>query len=502
MISAVPQHSAAFRFRRVMNWFPLGLAYAFLYMGRYNLTVAKNALGDLMTKADFGEIFSIGAVVYGIAFVINGPLTDRVGGRKSMLIGVFGALVMNFSMGLAIYGVSQLGWNLPIVGTLMVLFAGNMYFQSFGAVAIVSTKAPWFHVGERGTFSTIFGVMISMGVYFAFDWGAAIVQATRATVGELGYVASFVRWILPSSELARGTDLNWWLFFIPSIALAAMWLILYRFLRNTPKEAGFEDFDTGEESMSDNGERLPASKIFLRILKHPVLMVVCGIAVANGVLKNGVMNWYPIYAKEVGLKIFITENWGLVMLIAGVGGSLLTGWTSDKLFGSRRAPMTAILYGGMIAATVIMYFSMTANPWIMGACVIYLSASFIGIHGILSGTSTIDFGGRKNAGAAVGIIDGLVYLGTGFQNLAAGYMSPTGADAKDPSRWSSWPALLIPFAMIGFVLAIRIWSALPKGKITKPSAPEALALPSAHSDESTSPSPVLPASAHQVPPRA
>ena len=30
-------HSAAFRRRRVLNWLPLGLTYAFLYMGRYNL---------------------------------------------------------------------------------------------------------------------------------------------------------------------------------------------------------------------------------------------------------------------------------------------------------------------------------------------------------------------------------------------------------------------------------------------------------------------------------
>lgn len=69
-------HSQQFRFRRFLNWFSIGLAYAFLYMGRYNLTVVKNALGDLMTKADFGDIFGAGALVYGLAFVINGPLTS------------------------------------------------------------------------------------------------------------------------------------------------------------------------------------------------------------------------------------------------------------------------------------------------------------------------------------------------------------------------------------------------------------------------------------------
>jgi OPA family glycerol-3-phosphate transporter-like MFS transporter len=57
MNSEKPQHSTQFRIRRFLNWFPMGLTYAFLYMGRYNLTVSKNALGSLMTKEEFGIIF-------------------------------------------------------------------------------------------------------------------------------------------------------------------------------------------------------------------------------------------------------------------------------------------------------------------------------------------------------------------------------------------------------------------------------------------------------------
>ena len=77
-------HTDAFRHRRVKNWLPLGMTYAFLYMGRYNLTVSKLKLGELtddagnpfMGNTDFATIFGIGTVVYGFAFVINGPLTD------------------------------------------------------------------------------------------------------------------------------------------------------------------------------------------------------------------------------------------------------------------------------------------------------------------------------------------------------------------------------------------------------------------------------------------
>jgi OPA family glycerol-3-phosphate transporter-like MFS transporter len=39
------RHGPWFLSRRSINWFPLGMTYSFLYMGRYNRTVAKNALG-------------------------------------------------------------------------------------------------------------------------------------------------------------------------------------------------------------------------------------------------------------------------------------------------------------------------------------------------------------------------------------------------------------------------------------------------------------------------
>jgi hypothetical protein len=105
------QHSADYKRRRALNWLPMGFAYAFLYMGRYNLTVSKNEFSDigLMNNADFGVIFGIGTVVYGIAFVLNGPLTDRFGGKKAMLVGATGAMVMNALMGAVTYEVLTTG---------------------------------------------------------------------------------------------------------------------------------------------------------------------------------------------------------------------------------------------------------------------------------------------------------------------------------------------------------------------------------------------------------
>jgi hypothetical protein len=49
------KHDRWFITRRFINWFPLGMTYAFLYMGRYNLNVSKNALGSLMKQGGPGH---------------------------------------------------------------------------------------------------------------------------------------------------------------------------------------------------------------------------------------------------------------------------------------------------------------------------------------------------------------------------------------------------------------------------------------------------------------
>ena len=44
-------HSDDFRMRRIRNWMPLGLTYAFLYMARYNLKVSKFAFEELQDSS-------------------------------------------------------------------------------------------------------------------------------------------------------------------------------------------------------------------------------------------------------------------------------------------------------------------------------------------------------------------------------------------------------------------------------------------------------------------
>lgn len=599
------KHSPAFRRRRFLNWFPLGLAYALLYMGRYNLTVAKNSLGELMTKEDFGIIFGAGTVTYAFAFLINGPLVDRIGGRRGMLISVGGALVANAAMGVYLHHIiaSGQGADAPLRLVFSLLYALNMYFQSYGAVSIVKVNAHWFHVTERGGFSGIFGTMISSGIFLAF------------TVN--GWLLDLAEGWWPGSS---GPSRAWIVFAVPAGLLALIWATELFLLRDRPGQAGHEDFDTADASSGEDGDApIPTLQLFKRILTNPIILTVAFIEFCTGVLRNGVMHWFPIYAKEIWvlpsehflrrgswehlwliggcfavaivswliaaawsrgprrayliilgalafLVPFFQGGWGGLLMVAGVIGGNVAGWVSDLFFQSRRGPAAGGLYGFLALLTIAMIFTLSnptdevleageesglrpgdrivaiaghevggwadvrkavgcwepvcadstwdpdtclcstaahltdrdpveearpipatierggermdlalpdpspvqqagdlrlldarpvlpLSPFVLGVIVFLMSLCVIGTHGLLSGTATMDFGGRRGAATAVGVIDGFVYLGTAVQSISLGFLT-----SED---WSHWPRFLVPFAVIGFLLCLRIWRAKP-----------------------------------------
>jgi OPA family glycerol-3-phosphate transporter-like MFS transporter len=424
-------HTPEFRARRIRNWLPVGMLYAFLYMGRYNLTVAKGAFGELMTNSDFGTIFGIGTAIYGSAFLINGPLTDRIGGKKAVLIGAVGSLLANAAMG----WVTLQGETTDLVATFSVLYGINMYFQSFGAVSIVKINAPWFHVRERGVFGAIFGILISLGIYFAFDVGGMIVDAFD----------------LP------------WVFFTPALLLAIVGVVVFVGVKNTPGEAGHEDFDTADASSGDDGPRLPAVQVFKMMLSSSVVMTIAAIEFCSGFLRQAIMQWYRTYAKGIGqTDSFVYENWGMLLCCAGIMGGVFAGTISDHIFGSRRGPVAAVLYALMLVGAAVLVFMIgsPALPW----TIVFMSMCVIGVHGMLSGTASMDFGGRKNVGVAVGIIDGFVYAGTAVMSFTYGAILPEGEAQAVLDNWTPWPVAMIPVALIGLVLARRVWNAKPQAK--------------------------------------
>jgi len=459
----------AFKKRRAFNWLPLGLTYALLYMGRYNLKVSKFTFesmkgvdGDvLMSNEAFGLIFAVGTIVYGFSFIINGPLTDRLGGRFAILTGASGACVANGLMALCSYSLMSQGPMHELIAehfvvVFSILYGLNMYFQSFGAVAIVKVNAAWFHLKERGVFGAIFGILISLGIYLAFD---------------VGYM------------ILRGLGLTW-VFLTPTLLLGLFIVIDTLLVRNTPGEAGLIDFDTADASSGDTGEQRGVKELFMMMLRNPIIMTIALIEFCSGFIRQAPMQWYRTFAKQTDVALhlkgdFIYENWGMLLCIAGITGGMIAGIISDHIFQSRRGPVAAILYGSITLCSVALLFFYDTPAValagiklsIPGVIAILTSMFVIGVHGMLSGTASMDFGGKKNVGLVVGIIDGFVYLGTAVMSITYSYMLPQeqlneagqliGA-VTEPASWRPWPISMIIIGVLGTLLATRVWNARPQ----------------------------------------
>ena len=423
--AGVPIHSAAYRRRRIANWFPLGLTYATFYMGRYNFNVFKGRFGEMfhLDKAQVGIIATAGFWTYALSVIFNGPLADRFGGKRAILIGAVGAAVFNLAIGAMFLS----GWQTKLIVSMSLLYACNCYFQSFGALSVVKVNAPWFHVRERGFFGGIFGIMISIGYTLALTVGGFLLAHFPYPV----------------------------IFFAPAGALLVMALVDSFAVRDTPGEAGFADFDTGDASSGDDTP-VDLKYVFSKVFSNPVMLTLAAAEFCTGFVRQGLLLYYTEFLGEVhgvklGSTLFILASTGIT--VGGIIGGLLCGWMSDRLFQSRRAPVAFIFYFGQ--ALSLLLLGLTRNPILASALIGFSCIWIFGVHGMLSGTAAADFGGKKAAATATGMLDGVQYLASGFTGFGLGFLLKTWG-------WGVWIASIIPFSILGALVISRLWNARPR----------------------------------------
>lgn len=435
---SVPRHDWSYMRRRFLNWFPLGLTYATLYMGRYNFNVVKGDMGRIfhLDKAQMGVIATAGFWTYALSVIVNGPLADRIGGRRAILLGALGACAINLAIGLLFLN----GWATKVLLGMSLLYAANMYFQSFGALSVVKINAAWFHVKERGVFGGIFGSMISAGYFLAISIG--------------GWILANFPW--------------YYVFLIPSAAIGVMFVVDWLLVRDRPSHAGHRDFDTGDAS---SGDDTPVDWGYLikKVFTHPVIVTIAVAEFCTGFVRQGLLLYFTEYLSEVhhvqkGTGLFWWAGTGIT--IGGIVGGILCGWLSDKFFHSRRPPVAFLFYLGQIATLLMLGFA--PGPY-AAAFLVGLSCMFIfGVHGMLSGTASMDFGGRKAAASAAGMLDGIQYVASGLTGFGLGWILKTygwdGTPLREgyqPHNASVWVLSIIPFSVIGALLMTRIWNARP-----------------------------------------
>lgn len=429
MALARPDHSPAFRLRRTQNWLVLGLTYAAMYMARYNFPLANKALSDQYgwDKAQVGLIITVATLVYGLSAMFNGPIADRFGGRRAMLIGAAGAFVFNLMFGLGAY-LGVLGTGPVLLGYLATVWTLNMYFQSYSALALIKVNSGWFHVSERGVFSAIFGSMIQSGRFLVFLLlGAPLVAA-----------------------------LPWqWRFFIPAVIVGLMAVFTFFVVRDSPPDAGLPEFDP-EDATSGDTEKITFGYVARKVFTNPIAITIAVAEFCTGLVRGGFEQWFPRYMQEVQhleLSNPIFQKNALIIVGAGIVGAFVAGYASDKVFGHRRPPVAFIGYVIQVVCLITVWKAPSLE--LVTLAFVFNSLAISMVHSMLSGTASMDFGGKRAAASAAGMFDGMQYLGQSCVGWGMGTL-------LERFGWGAWGPSMMGFAAVGAILMLFLWNARPK----------------------------------------
>ena len=402
-------------------------------MCRYNLSLANKSISQQygFSREQMGDIITTALLAYACGQIINGLITDRIGGKRAMLIGAAGTIVMNIVFGVASFA-GMLGLFIAIRGV-------DGYLQAFGAPGMVKMNAAWFGHLERGRFSGVFGFMINLGRIGIFTLGPALLA---------GFSLFGLLHIPP---------MHWrWLFWAPSMICFVMAIAMALIVKETPEEAGWVGVIADDSARGADGVRAEFSQVFRAIVSNPVVWVTAFAYACTGAVRQSVDQWFPRYMQDsynVNLNSKAFEALAILIPVVASAGSLLSGYVSDIVFKGRRAPVAAILYFMETACILLAAQFHSVNSAILFFALISFTAN--STHSILGSAAPMDIGGRRFAGFALGLIDSFQYFGGSLAGVFLGKVLD--------KNLANYFYFMAPFGVIGGILMVVVLGKVTRG---------------------------------------
>ncbi len=409
--------------------------YTFFYFVRNNFSLAKPYLiKDYgMSKGDVGLIATGLAISYGISKFVMGSVSDRSNPRYFM------------ATGLILSGLVNLIFP-TFTGSVALMFGlwfANGWAQGMGWAPCARTLTHWFSDHERGTVFATWNLAHNLG---------------GGLVGPLVNAALALAYVLAVGA-AFGTGLAFHLiFYVPALLAIGLGLLLLVFLRDTPQSCGLPSIEDYKNDHPDTGVADPERELTTReilfnfIFNNKPLWI---IAVANifvYVVRYGVLNWAPTYLTAAKACPPDMARWQFfVFEAAGIPGTLLAGWASDKFFGGRRSPVSFI-YMILVTAAVWIYWKNPAGHFLVDSAALFAIGFLIYGPVMLIGVSAVDLVPKKAAGTAAGF--------TGFFGYVFGAVIAELGMGRIVDRWG-WDGgftMLLGACAISAALFAATWN--------------------------------------------
>ncbi len=375
------------------------VGYAAFYLVRKNFALA---IPDILkehpeySKAALGSAMTGLSVAYGVSKFIMGSVSDRGNPRWFMTIGLLLTAGVTFAFGTfpAIYG------SLTAIIALQTL---NGWFNGMGWPPCGKTMVHWWSTRERGLTVSLWNV--------AHNIGGGLV-AKLALIG----VLIFGGW---------GAK-----FYFPALVAATVALLIAWLLRDTPQSCGLPPIeryknDYPPDYSAEHERTFTFREIFLGyVLNNRYLWA---IAVANAFVyfvRYGVVDWIPTYLQMAKKFSFQQSSWAWAAFeFAGIPGTILCGWVSDKIFKGRRAPATILFMLLTLAGLVVYGLNRNGPLWIDIASLIAIGFFVYGPIMII-GLHALDLVPKKAAGTAAGFTGFFGYVfGSAIAGAGVGWIA-------------------------------------------------------------------------------
>ena len=396
------------------------LAYAGFYFGRKNLAVTWSSIEtDLgLNNSDYATIIFIYSFIYTIGQFLNGYFSDVFGPRKIVSIGLFIAAVSNFFLGIS-----------ASLGVIIFLIGVNGYGQSTGWSGLVKNMTPWFKSSERGIVMAWWSTCYVLGGFLATVF-ATYVAFDMDFMSEMGW--------------KRG-------FFFPSIVLLIVAILYSFFIRNSPKSIQLPIIIEDKYEFDKDGKS-EKFKILKLLIKNKTLWIYSSCYMILKMTRYAFLFWLPIYL-EKALNYGVSEAGYMssVYELIGFFGVIIAGYTSDKLFGSKRFSTVSIMMIGLAIACLIHPYMVQYGKFATIISIALIGMATYGPDSLICTAGSMDVGGKKGTAMAAGIINGMGSIGQMFSGFIVILIS-------EKFGWANLFNFFVIMSLIGGGLAALKWN--------------------------------------------
>lgn len=427
------------------------IGYTLFYFLRKNLSLAMPGLAQDygITKTSLGLFLTVHGVVYGLGKFVNGPLSDRSVPRKFLCGGLLLALVCNVAFGfgpvlarLVSGAATGAAFASALVAVLGIAWVANGFFQSTGNPPCLKLIAYWVPPRELATKLAIWNSSHSIG--------AGIITIVCGYVMGLGALGAD----------GVGVGMWRWCFFTPAIIAAVGIVLLWFLMPDTPSAMGLPELPGTEPSQPSQPSQSsqPSQTALRRVYLNPTIWMVGCCCFMVYLTRFAVLDWGPMLLKEAKGASLASAGWIVATFeIAGILGTLFSGWATDRLAGGR-APRVCLfmMLGAAVCMGVFWAIPAGASPFLYVAA---LAGAGFCIYGpqALTGVTAVNLATRRFAGTVIGFTSLFSYGSVLCSGWGMGFL------ADRTGGWTVPFVSVIGATLVGVVLFGVLWKTKPNG---------------------------------------